>query len=370
MIAAKRYVLECYGQTRRLDPPLWAVFDIALETAQAILSLSALVRDRGLSAIGKADTRVFYFGPDPLAVYKDGRATGLRLDPRLLRPRRDDENVLAANAQRLWVASYSFGFLAFTLSGSHEFNFTTETCSIAELAAYFDLPWDFGGPPQYLQAKFGEDGEDPKFPRSDWNYEVANGDTKLGYYDWLWHRHEAEGAATQSWTFGQNEPVAHYVQAFRQKGLAESSLDAIVNNLKGDKASTINIAGLAAQIRYILAAERREALNSILGAQSPKAAPIDHKALSEARHAAANREWESFQFGAAKVADACGWEFFTPGNSWTRLIFLAPIEERDAPTDRGRFTVAFGEKSADLIEAYAVNCDGQRIGRRSPAPAF
>ena len=163
MIAAKRYVLECYGQTRRLDPPLWAVFDIALETAQAILSLSALVRDRGLSAIGKADTRVFYFGPDPLAVYKDGRATGLRLDPRLLRPRRDDENVLAANAQRLWVASYSFGFLAFTLSGSHEFNFTTETCSIAELAAYFDLPWDFGGPAQYLEAKFGRTARTPNF---------------------------------------------------------------------------------------------------------------------------------------------------------------------------------------------------------------
>ncbi len=28
-------------------------------------------------------------------------------------------------------------------------------------------------------------GESPKFPVSDWQYEVANGDTRLGYTDWV-----------------------------------------------------------------------------------------------------------------------------------------------------------------------------------------
>ena len=30
------------------------------------------------------------------------------------------------------------------------------------------------------------------YPMSDWRYEVANGDTKLGYAEWLEHRREAE----------------------------------------------------------------------------------------------------------------------------------------------------------------------------------
>ncbi len=31
-----------------------------------------------------------------------------------------------------------------------------------------------------------------RFPMSDWRYEVANGDTRLGYEDWLEHKVEAE----------------------------------------------------------------------------------------------------------------------------------------------------------------------------------
>lgn len=33
--------------------------------------------------------------------------------------------------------------------------------------------------------------ENPTFPLEDWQYEVANGDTRLGYSDWLHHRIEA-----------------------------------------------------------------------------------------------------------------------------------------------------------------------------------
>jgi hypothetical protein len=31
-----------------------------------------------------------------------------------------------------------------------------------------------------------------KFPMEDWQYDVANGDTKLGYADWVLHNVEAE----------------------------------------------------------------------------------------------------------------------------------------------------------------------------------
>jgi len=32
-----------------------------------------------------------------------------------------------------------------------------------------------------------------RYPESDWRYEVANGDTLLGYEEWLDHRDEDEG---------------------------------------------------------------------------------------------------------------------------------------------------------------------------------
>ena len=33
-------------------------------------------------------------------------------------------------------------------------------------------------------------GECPAYPRADWRYEVANGDTNLGYWEWLQHQLE------------------------------------------------------------------------------------------------------------------------------------------------------------------------------------
>jgi hypothetical protein len=33
--------------------------------------------------------------------------------------------------------------------------------------------------------------EDKKYPLADWKYDVANGDTKLGYADWVLHNIES-----------------------------------------------------------------------------------------------------------------------------------------------------------------------------------
>ena len=39
--------------------------------------------------------------------------------------------------------------------------------------------------------KDGVWSEHPKYLRSDWQYEVTNGDTNLGYWDWVWHMIES-----------------------------------------------------------------------------------------------------------------------------------------------------------------------------------
>jgi hypothetical protein len=33
--------------------------------------------------------------------------------------------------------------------------------------------------------------EDLEYPKADWQYDVANGDTKLGYVDWVLHNIES-----------------------------------------------------------------------------------------------------------------------------------------------------------------------------------
>jgi len=43
-----------------------------------------------------------------------------------------------------------------------------------------------------LIARFGPHGEHPDHPRSDWKYEVANGDTQRGYWDYVAAKLEEE----------------------------------------------------------------------------------------------------------------------------------------------------------------------------------
>jgi hypothetical protein len=37
-----------------------------------------------------------------------------------------------------------------------------------------------------------------RYMREDWQYEVANGDTVLGYEEWIEHKHEADGATNKA----------------------------------------------------------------------------------------------------------------------------------------------------------------------------
>jgi len=43
-----------------------------------------------------------------------------------------------------------------------------------------------------LSVQYGSWGEHPEHSLEDWRYEVANDDTRLGYWEWVAHRIEGE----------------------------------------------------------------------------------------------------------------------------------------------------------------------------------
>jgi len=46
------------------------------------------------------------------------------------------------------------------------------------------------GPVERYWKEHGVWAEYPGYPRADWQYEVANGDTVLGYWEWIEHKME------------------------------------------------------------------------------------------------------------------------------------------------------------------------------------
>ena len=46
----------------------------------------------------------------------------------------------------------------------------------------------------FLEGLFvGHSNGSPRFPMEDWQYEAGNGDTKLGYWNWVYNQYEMEG---------------------------------------------------------------------------------------------------------------------------------------------------------------------------------
>jgi hypothetical protein len=88
----------------------------------------------------------------------------------------------------------------------------------------------------------------------------------------------------------------------------------------------------------------------------------DRFILDRARQRAADREFDSYEFGR-EVADAGAWERVTPGTTWTRPVY---VKSPDAPTVLGQFTVVFNNDAATIANAYAT-VDGETIGNR-PRP--
>jgi hypothetical protein len=87
--------------------------------------------------------------------------------------------------------------------------------------------------------------------------------------------------------------------------------------------------------------------------------------LSSQRLQAANLAFLQYDFGDTKIEATGGWEWTTPGNEITRVIFLAPVDEADS-TEKAWFTVRFADnQSVDVIEVYAINYHGGIFGVES-----
>ncbi len=50
---------------------------------------------------------------------------------------------------------------------------------------------------ELLREEYGTWAAHPDYPMADWGYEVANGDTRLGYWEWVVCRLERDSEATE-----------------------------------------------------------------------------------------------------------------------------------------------------------------------------
>lgn len=72
--------------------------------------------------------------------------------------------------------------------------------------------------------------------------------------------------------------------------------------------------------------------------------------FEENRIAAANLEFEKFDFGKWEIEDQNGWEWETPGNVFARTVYFyhAPNDDFDRDSVKGQFTVTFFPQSAEV----------------------
>ncbi len=76
--------------------------------------------------------------------------------------------------------------------------------------------------------------------------------------------------------------------------------------------------------------------------------------LIDKRHEAADRKFEDFDFGEAKIEDMEGWEYENEGDQMTRTVYFENSEDPDADSVRGHFNVRFEQGSAVIADAYGV----------------
>src|SRR3546814_9572907 len=86
--------------------------------------------------------------------------------------------------------------------------------------------------------------------------------------------------------------------------------------------------------------------------------------LIERRRAAADAEFEGYDFGSISIAAADGWQFTMPGNQVHRAIYIEDPDNPEADTVTAHFGVKFiADDSDEVADAYAI-VDGNLCGRR------
>lgn len=90
---------------------------------------------------------------------------------------------------------------------------------------------------------------------------------------------------------------------------------------------------------------------------------------TNSNQAAADAEYQSYDFGDVGVEDASGWEHTIPGDEWTRAVFVRINGDAvGRPTQKVNFTVRFAPGTADVVEAYAIDSEGSMYGSRTQQP--
>ena len=257
MTDAKIYAVPCYGGGEGLRAPALAVFRIDRPAAERIIRLAQLVTANDIHKIERYDYRVAWLEHDPRVDPDTDEVT--EIEPAALRWQ--DKDLMSSEDDCLNVFGRSFLFSCDRRSCDDRVE--TAEQDIAELALHFGLPWDFGGPAGYLRVRFAN-GEDPQFPASDWRYETSNGDTRLGYWDWLAGRYEAMGLALPAGAIGPAEQAADWTERLKGHGVDSQALAAAVRDLKGAEAEQIIAAGLAAEVRYLVEAGCGAAVETIV----------------------------------------------------------------------------------------------------------
>jgi len=144
-------------------------------------------------------------------------------------------DTLALKKKKLIVRSMTFGLSDNTMT----FGFSGNTITAHQEHC------------EYLASKFHVTQQDPDYPHGDWKYEVANGDTKLEYWDWLWHKWEMNGKSMPAPGRATVGMIEMYVGAFDKNRLGEGNLDDLIHDIKWDEASAINARGLEGQLRFV-----------------------------------------------------------------------------------------------------------------------
>jgi hypothetical protein len=262
MSQTKRYLSDCSGGGEHFGAPALAAFVIDRKTANFIVQMARLVSEHNIAKIEQYDSRAVYFEEDPRDDLTDDEIAAMEADPASFEPDSNNENIMRCEIDRISIRADEFRFLTYRKHCNDEIE--TEGQSIAELAAFFGISWDFGRRDKHLEAKFGADGEDDRYPRSDWRYEVAQNDTKLGYFEWLWHRYESDEITFPLSSMGPAETTEHFLSGFKKNGLAPSELDELVDDYKSEERADINNGGLAAQVAYLVSMGAFAELDALL----------------------------------------------------------------------------------------------------------
>ncbi|MFA5311719.1 MAG: hypothetical protein WC375_00205 [Methanomassiliicoccales archaeon] len=90
--------------------------------------------------------------------------------------------------------------------------------------------------------------------------------------------------------------------------------------------------------------------------KTSKNAKTEKDKLQLERERIADEKFEEFNFHGLQVGDSDGWEYSTPGNAYTKVVYIENGENPDGNSQRCHFHVIFkSNTSAEIQEVYCLD---------------